>query len=43
MFEQRERQNSAYRSVRYSTIRKESFTADVDRMSLNRMRKKPLL
>lgn len=29
--------------MRYSTIRKESFTADVDRMSLNRMRKKPLL
>lgn len=43
MFEQRERQNSAYRSVRYSTIRKESYTADVDRLSQNRMRKKPLL
>lgn len=43
MFESRERQSSAYRSVRYSTIRKESYTADVDRMSLNRMRKKPLL
>jgi hypothetical protein len=43
MLESRERQHSAYRSVRYSTIRKESFTADVDRLSLHRMRKKPQL
>ena len=40
MFLARERQNSAYRSVRYSTIRKESFTADVDRLSLHRIRPK---
>jgi len=30
MFEGRPRQNSSYRSVRYSTIRKDSRTADPD-------------
>jgi hypothetical protein len=43
MLEGRERQNSAYRSVRYSTIRKASFTADMNRQSLTRHKKKPLL
>jgi hypothetical protein len=43
MLEGRERQSSAYRSVRYSTIRKASFTADMNRQSLTRVKKKPLL
>lgn len=43
MLEGRDRQGSAYRSVRYSTIRKESFTAHEDRLSLNRLKRKPQL
>jgi len=33
MFEERARRTSAYRSVRYSTVRKQSFTSDMNRIS----------